>query len=63
MPKSVLFQAPPDTLDRLPVSVLILLKEQIIYANPAAQSLLQADAPEQVLGHSVEDFLHPLGKV
>ncbi|OZB81268.1 MAG: diguanylate cyclase [Halothiobacillus sp. 13-55-253] len=60
MPKSAPFQAPPDTLDRLPVSVLILLKEQIIYANPAALSLLQADAPEQVLGHSVEDFLHPL---
>jgi PAS domain-containing protein len=60
MPKSAPFQAPPDTLDRLPVSVLILLKEQIIYANPAALSLLQADAPEQVLGQSVEDFLHPL---
>lgn len=60
MLKPLLFQVPPDTLDRLPASVLIVLKEQIIYANPAALSLLQAGFPEQVLGHSVEDFIHPL---
>jgi len=60
MLKPLLFQVPPDTLDRLPASVLIVLKEQIIYANPAALSLLQASFPEQVLGHSVEDFIHPL---
>lgn len=60
MPKPVPFQAPPDTLDRLPVSVIVLLNGQFIYANPAALSLLQAGSPEQVLGRSVEDFLHPL---
>lgn len=55
-----LFQAPPDMLDKLPASVIVVLKEQIIYANPAALSLFQAGSPDQVLGHSVEDFLHPL---
>ena len=55
-----LFQAPPDILDQLPASVIVVLKERIIYANPAALSLLQAETPDQVLGHSVDEFLHPL---
>lgn len=54
------FQAPPNVLQQLPVSVLIIFNEIIQYANPAALKLLQAESPEQVLGHHVQDFLHPL---
>lgn len=53
-------QPPSDILNRLPVSVIIVLKDQIIFANPAALSLLQADSQEDVIGHNVQDFLHPL---
>ncbi len=60
MLEPTLFQASPDILDHLPVSVLVIFNEQMVYANPAALSLLQASSPDQVLGHRIEEFLHPL---
>lgn len=50
----------PDLLDHLPVSVVIVTQDRLVYANPAALKLLQADHPEEVLGHSANEFIHPL---
>jgi diguanylate cyclase (GGDEF)-like protein/PAS domain S-box-containing protein len=53
-------RAPPDTLDRLPISVIIVIHDQFFYANPAALQLMQAKNPADLLGHSINEFLHPL---
>ncbi|MGC8698038.1 MAG: sensor domain-containing diguanylate cyclase [Halothiobacillus sp.] len=52
--------APPDTLDRLPLSVIIVIHDKFVYANPAALRLMQAKKPADLLGHSINKFLHPL---
>lgn len=51
---------PPDVLDHLPVCVVIVHREKLVYANPAACRLFQADHPEDILGHSINEFIHPL---
>ncbi|HQS02259.1 MAG TPA: diguanylate cyclase [Halothiobacillus sp.] len=55
-----LMMAPPDTLDRLPTSVIIVVHDKFLYANPAALHLMQAKNPADLLGHSINEFLHPL---
>jgi len=34
--------------------------DKLVFANPAACRLLQADRPEDILGHSINEFIHPL---
>jgi len=53
-------QLPLDLLDHLPVSVVIVTHDKLVFANPAACRLLQADRPEDILGHSINEFIHPL---
>ncbi len=55
-----LITAPPDILDRLPVSIIIVAQDKFVYANPAAMLLMQAKKPADLLGHSINEFLHPL---
>ncbi len=55
-----LMMAPPDALDRLPISVIIVVNDKFLYANPAALHLMQAKNPADLLGHSINEFLHPL---
>lgn len=55
-----LMMAPPDTLDRLPISVIIVVHDKFLYANPAALHLMQAKNPADLLGYSINEFLHPL---
>ncbi|ANJ66986.1 diguanylate cyclase [Halothiobacillus diazotrophicus] len=51
---------PPDILDHLPVCVVIVNRDTVVYANPAAQKLFEAANPEEILGHSINEFIHPL---
>jgi diguanylate cyclase (GGDEF)-like protein/PAS domain S-box-containing protein len=53
-------QPPPDLLDHLPVSVVIVTHDRLTYANPAACRIFQADRTEDILGHSINEFIHPL---
>ncbi len=46
--------------DVLPVNVVIFVSDQIIYANPAALQAFDAFTTEDVVGHSVHEFLYPL---
>lgn len=47
-------------LEKLPVSVVISVTDQIIYANPAALDLLEASSPADLVGHSIHEFIYPL---
>lgn len=51
---------PPDILEHLPVCVVIVTRERVVYANPAARKLFEAEGPQDVLGHSINEFIHPL---
>jgi diguanylate cyclase (GGDEF)-like protein/PAS domain S-box-containing protein len=50
----------PVWLDRLPASVVVIVDGRIRYANQAALTLLEAASPEQLLGRSVPELIHPL---
>lgn len=47
-------------LDQLPASVVVILDGRVRYANQAALKLLEADRPDQLLGRSVPELVHPL---
>ena len=46
-------------VEELPVAVFIQQAGRWVYANDTAVKLLGASAPEELLGRSVYDFLHP----
>ncbi|WP_189596942.1 PAS domain-containing sensor histidine kinase [Paenibacillus elgii] len=46
-------------VEELPVAVFIQQAGRWVYANDTAVKLLEASAPEELLGRSVYDFLHP----
>lgn len=47
-------------VEQLPASVAMLVGDTVRYANAAALRLLQAQQPGDVVGKSVEAFIHPL---
>lgn len=47
-------------IEQLPASVAMLVGDTVRYANAAALRLLQAQQPGDVVGKSVEAFIHPL---
>lgn len=51
---------PPDLLDHLPVSVVIVTHDTLAFANPAACRLFEATSPADILGHAITEFIHPL---
>jgi diguanylate cyclase (GGDEF)-like protein/PAS domain S-box-containing protein len=51
---------PAAWLDRLPASVVVILDSRVHYVNQAAQKLLEAASPDQLLGRVVPEFVHPL---
>ncbi len=46
--------------DSLPTAVVIFVADLILYANPVALGIFEADHPKRVLGHSVHEFIYPL---
>gem|GEM_PF-767736 len=46
-------------VDAAPDAVLILTNDRIVYANAAAAGLFGATSAGQLVGRSVEDFVHP----
>ncbi len=46
-------------VDDAPWAVFLQSRGRFAYVNPAALRLFGADGPEQLLGHRVEDFVHP----
>ncbi len=46
--------------DLMPVAVTIVVDGKIVAANMAAMQLLEAEQREQIIGHPVSDFVHPL---
>ncbi|GAB4492186.1 MAG: hypothetical protein OHK0031_15190 [Anaerolineales bacterium] len=42
-----------------PAGIAIHQDGKIVFVNPAVLKLLGADAPEQLLGHAMMDFVHP----
>ncbi|HJV62485.1 MAG TPA: diguanylate cyclase [Albitalea sp.] len=50
----------PGWLDQLPASVVVILDGRFRYANQAALTLLEAAAPDELLGRNVPEFVHPL---
>ncbi len=47
-------------IDALAAPVLLVVRERLRYVNAAAVSLLRANGAQELLGRSVQDFLHPL---
>ncbi|EQD66281.1 PAS domain protein, partial [mine drainage metagenome] len=47
-------------LEQLPAGVILIVGERLRYANAEALRLIGASAPREVLGRSVQDFIHPL---
>nr|WP_257787285.1 diguanylate cyclase [Acidihalobacter ferrooxydans] len=50
------------TYDDLPVAIFQFEHDRIAYANRLGLSLLEAVTPEEILGRSLFDFVHPLDK-
>jgi PAS domain S-box-containing protein len=46
-------------VDILPDGILVHAGEQIVFANATALAMVGADRPDQVLGKSVMEFVHP----
>ena len=44
----------------MPTGAVIALGGHIVYANPAAMRLLEAENSEQIIGHTFHEFVHPL---
>ena len=49
-------------LHALPGAVLLSRNDVIVYANPACIALFEADSPQDLLGHTTNEFVHPLDK-
>ncbi|MEW6558840.1 MAG: diguanylate cyclase [Pseudomonadota bacterium] len=49
-----------DWIEHLPACVALLVGDTVRYANAAALRLLGAQQPGDVVGKSVQDFIHPL---
>ncbi len=47
-------------LEQLSACVIVIIDGELRYANAAALGLLQAESPDEVIGHAVTDFIHPL---
>ncbi len=47
-------------IEQLPAAVLLIVRARVVFANPAALSLLQAQSPEDVIGREIYGFIHPL---
>jgi len=47
-------------LEQLPAGVILIVAEHLRYANAEALRLMRAATPQDVLGRSVQDFVHPL---
>ncbi|MDE2119079.1 MAG: diguanylate cyclase [Betaproteobacteria bacterium] len=47
-------------IDALAAPVLLVVRERLRYVNAAAVGLLRAGSARELLGRSVQDFLHPL---
>ncbi len=47
-------------LEQLPAGVILIVGERLRYANAEALRLIRAAALHEVLGRSVQDFIHPL---
>ena len=46
--------------DFLPTAVVVFESDVILYANSVALTIFEADSTDQVLGHSVHEFIYPL---
>ncbi|MEY2341259.1 diguanylate cyclase [Acidithiobacillus sp. IBUN Pt1247-S3] len=46
--------------DFLPTAVVVFESDTILYANAVARKIFEADNTDQVLGHSVHEFIYPL---
>ncbi len=44
----------------MPTSAVIAIEGRIVYANPAAIQFLDAENANQVIGHTMIEFIHPL---
>ncbi len=47
-------------LEQLSACVIVIIDGRLRYANAAALCLLQAESPDEVIGHDATDFIHPL---
>lgn len=47
-------------IEQLPASVVMLVGDTLRYANATALRLVRASQPADVIGRSVQDFIHPL---
>ncbi|OBS10711.1 GGDEF domain-containing protein [Acidihalobacter prosperus] len=52
-----------EAYDALPTPVFHVHNERLLYANPAALEMLEADASDDVVGRSIFDFVHPIDRV
>lgn len=52
-----------ELLHALPVAILVTQQGLICHANPASLDLLEAQAPQEVLGRPPSDFVHTLDKL
>jgi len=51
-----------ELLHALPGAVLLARNDIIVYANAASAALLEVASPEQLHGHTTNEFVHPLDK-
>lgn len=51
-----------EWLHALPGAVLLSRSDVIVYANHASAALLEAASPQALLGHTTNEFVHPLDK-
>lgn len=51
-----------ELLHALPGAVLLARNDVIVYANAASAALLEVASPEQLHGHTTNEFVHPLDK-
>ena len=47
-------------IEQLPAAVLVIVGARIVFANPAALGLLQAQSSEDLIGREIYGFIHPL---
>ena len=59
-PKQTAVPAQAEWVDAMPAPVLVVVGERLRYVNAAAVALLRAGDAAQLLGRSVQEFIHPL---
>jgi len=61
--EAVVLSSDLELLHALPVAILVTQQGLICHANPASLDLLEAQAPQEVLGRPPSDFVHTLDKL